>query len=110
MTNKLRILIIGHLPPPPEGTAKINDIIIGSAYLKDRFRIELLSLMKRKTAQNRGKLGIINILHNLFNYLAYFAKLFTFNPDILYMPLAQNRMGYIRDSVFIITGNYFGKK
>ena len=108
--KKARILILGYLPPPPEGTAKITEVVINSGYLRDRFNMSFLPLVKRHAATLRGKLSLNNILINFLNYLRYAIRIISFNPEIVYMTLAQNRFGFLRDSIFIILGKLAGKK
>lgn len=111
MNNKKKgILVIGYLPPPEEGTARITEIIVNSEFLKNNFRIHFLSLRKRNTAEKRGKLGVKNILDNALNICSFIYYVLCFKPDIIYTPIAQNKMGFIRDSVFVLLGRLFNKK
>jgi len=110
LNAKRKILVVGYLPPPPEGTAKITEVIVNSEYLKSNFQIEFLPLQKRKVATERGKLAGLNILYNLVNVLNYILKLSKLNPAIIYLPLAQNKLGFLRDSIFILIGKILGKK
>jgi len=108
--NKLKILVLGYLPPPQEGTAKITEIIVNSEYLKNRFIIKFLSLRKRNTPSERGKVAVKNIFFNLVNFLNYLYLIVKFRPNMIYQPLAQNKFGFLRDSIFILLGKLFGKK
>lgn len=108
--RKYKILVVGYLPPPQEGTAKLTEILVESEYMKSNFDIEFLDLLKRKMGTDRGKFSSINITYNLFNILNFCRIIIIFSPDIVYMPLAQNKFGFLRDSIFIIIAKIFRKK
>ncbi|MCX5782777.1 MAG: glycosyltransferase family 4 protein [Elusimicrobia bacterium] len=112
MTNekKPKILVVGYLPPPQEGTAKITEVIINSDYLNNKYELKLLSLAKRKKTAERGKFSAINVIITIYNCIKYLYYVIRFNPQIIYMPLAQNKFGFLRDSIFILIDRIFGKK
>ena len=107
---KPKVLVVGYLPPPQEGTAKMTETIVYSKQLRDNFQIRFLSLFKRRYVSSRGKFGMANIVHNLINILNYIRFIIVFNPNVIYMPLAQNKFGFFRDSVFILAAKIFGKR
>lgn len=107
---KPKVLVLGYLPPPQEGTAKMTEIIMESSYLKNNFQMKLMPLLKRQYVTSRGKLDVVNVIQNLKNFLNYIYLIVVFVPDIIYIPLAQNRFGFLRDSLFILTGRILGKK
>src|SRR3989339_856065 len=108
--KKRKVLIVGCLPPPFEGTAKMIEVVYTSKYLNAEYSINMLSLKKRKYATKRGALSIVNMSLNIVNIVKYIKKLVMFNPEIVYSTLAQNRYGFLRDSLFILVGAMFGKK
>jgi len=108
--KKSKVMVLGYLPPPQEGTAKITELIVNSSYLQENFRIFFLPLKKREKAIFRGKFSLINIFYNLFNFLCYVWQIILYKPDIIYLPLAQNKMGFLRDSLFILIGKLFNRK
>ncbi len=107
--DKTKVLVLGYLPPPPEGTAKITEVIVNSIYLRDNFEISFLPLLKRHSASSRGKLSFNNIFINFLNYARFLVQIIAFNPKMIYLTLAQNRFGFLRDSLFILIGRIFGK-
>ena len=108
--KQAKILILGYLPPPQEGTARMTETIIESDYLLKQFKINFMPLLKRKQATNRGRLDFENLTQNSINILNYIRFVVQFRPQIIYMPLAQNRFGFLRDSAFILVGKFFRKK
>jgi glycosyltransferase involved in cell wall biosynthesis len=108
--EKLKILIIGYLPPPPEGTAKMTEMIVNAEFLRNRYEMQVFSLRKSKSVAGKGRFSFENIKNNLLNFLEYLFRICRFKPDIIYMPLAQNRFGFLRDSVFVLLGKMLKRK
>lgn len=108
--KKPKILVIGHIPPPQEGTAKLTELVIKSRFLGKYFTIYFLSLYKRKNPSDRGKFAMDNLANNILNFLNFFAYLFVFRPHIIYISISQNKLGFLRDSVFILVGKIFRRR
>jgi len=108
--KKTKILVLGFLPPPQEGTSKITEMIIRSEYLRNKYDLLFLSLSKRQRAIKRGKFSLINVFLAINNYIKFLYFIVKYNPEIVHLPLAQNKFGFLRDSIFIIIGKMFGKK
>lgn len=108
--QKQRVLVVGHLPPPQEGTAVLTKIIVKSEYLCKRYRMFFLPLRKRKNPSNRGKFGFENLYNNAVNIFHFVYYIVRFNPRCIYAPLSQNRLGFFRDSIFILAGKFFCKR
>jgi len=109
-SKKCKVLVIGHLPPPQEGTAKLTQVIVESGYLREYFQLLFLSLQKRKSPTQRGKFGVVNIAKNIINILNLFYHIIFFQPHLVYGPLSQNKLGFFRDSLFVLAGWLFRKK
>ncbi|MBN1824289.1 MAG: glycosyltransferase family 4 protein [Endomicrobiales bacterium] len=108
--NKRKVLVLGYLPPPYEGTAKLTELVVNSGLLKDEFDVSFLPYFKRKKTEGRGKLGPVGVVNNVFNIASLLWRLLTVHPDAVYMPVAQNRYGFFRDSIVILIGKMFGAK
>ena len=110
MKNKTTVLVLGYLPPPYEGTAKLTQVIINSKLLNNAFNIVFLSLKKNSQTQKRGALNLTNLINNFLNYINFIKLLIFKKPKLVYMALAQNKFGFTRDSVFILIANLFHTK
>lgn len=101
MAEKPTILIIGPTPPPYHGVSVATQTILTSP-LAEKFRLVHLDIADRR--------GIGHVdqpdLHDVF----LFAKQFFLNlalivrekPALFYIPISQTRIGFLRDSLFII--------
>ncbi|MFC1546349.1 glycosyltransferase family 4 protein, partial [bacterium] len=110
-TSKLqKLLIIKYNPPPYHGVVKMMEIAADSDVLALNFKITQFNILTAKSAEKRGSLSFINIFYNLLNLLRYIIKLILVKPDIVYMSLAQNTFGFLRDSFFILTAKLLRAK
>ena len=108
--NKPRVLVVGYLPPPPEGTARITELIKGSDSLNNDFSLRFLLLAKSSSTKGRGKLSFSNVLANLWNIIRFIVINIVFRPAIIYQSMAQNTTGFLRDSAFIIASCLLGRR
>lgn len=107
----LKILIIGSLPPPYHGTSiylkKLRDLLANEKDLKI-FSIDTSD--KRNDLTKLGKFDLHNViagLRSLFQLLYY---LLFKKPNIVYIPISQNKWAYFRDGLFILASSLLGAK
>jgi len=107
--KKIKIILIGPTPPPYNGMSVITDTILNSS-LNERFEIIHLDIADRRTISNMGKFDFINIYLALIHSIKFLWVLCTEKPDLVYLPIAQNVVGYLRDSLFLIPCRILKKK
>lgn len=110
MNKKTKILIVGYIPPPFGGVESMTKIIVNSNYLKDKFDLLFLRIKTRKESGKRGKISFLNITFAFYNVARLVIKLLIKKPDCIYCSIAQNKTGFLRDSLFIFIGKSLGKK
>ncbi|MCB4790696.1 MAG: glycosyltransferase family 4 protein [Elusimicrobia bacterium] len=108
--HKTNVLIVGYLPPPQEGTAKMTEVIINSRNLNEEFNLIFISLLKKKRTDLKGKVDLSNIYNNIINIARFLLLNLIKLPGLVYIPLAQNRIGFLRDSAFILIARVLGRK
>lgn len=109
MNNLKKILIIGPTPPPIHGVSIATETILNSS-LQYRIQIIHLNTSDRRELSNIGKIDIKNIS---IAFIQFFKLLWLFiakNPEIVYIPISQTSLGYLRDSLFLIPSKLFNKK
>lgn len=104
-----RILLIGPTPPPYNGMSVVTETILNSS-LKDRFELIHLDISDRRSLKNIGKFDIINIYLAVKHFLVFLWLIIFKKPDLVYLPIAQNIAGYLRDSLFLIPCRIFRLK
>lgn len=97
---KRRILIIGPLPPPYFGGSVVTQTLLASP-LADRYEIRHLDTSDRRGVENIGRLDAGNVWLALTHGTRFMAVLLRDRIDMVYMPVAQNSLGFLRDSLFL---------
>jgi glycosyltransferase involved in cell wall biosynthesis len=108
--DKKRILVVGYKAPPYGGMETITEMIFNSAYLNKEFNLIKMILQTRSSSRNRGKFGLKNIILTINNLIRYVCLIIQHRPDMIYTHLAQNRIGFLRDSLFILISWLFRAK
>jgi glycosyltransferase involved in cell wall biosynthesis len=108
--NKKKMLLVGITPPPMNGMAMAASFIINSKKINNKYNIKLLDIADRRGLENVGKLDLWNIYLAINNAIRFFYYLIAFKPDIVYLPIAQNKLGFLRDSVFLIQAKILHRK
>jgi len=99
--SKTRIVIIGPTPPPYNGMSVVTDNLLKSD-LRNHFDIISLDTADRRGLTNVGRLDFNNIVLALKHGLQLLGILVTRHPNIVYVCIAQNTLGYLRDSLFLV--------
>ena len=104
--KKTKLLIIGAVPPPYHGVTLSTKHLIHSK-LADIFQIIHLDISDHRDLENLGKFDLINISSALGQVINLAWLCFTKKPDIIYLVIAQNYGGFLRDGLFIMTARIF---
>lgn len=100
--NRPTVLVIGPTPPPFTGPAVNTRAIVDAAELRARFRVVHLDTSDRRPISNQGRLDPRNIVLALAHGLGCAARLLVHRPTIVYLPLSPNRIGFLRDLLFML--------
>ena len=98
--NKIKILILGKLPPPYMGPAIATQIILNSS-LKDHYDLLHLNTKANDSLNTIGKWSIGKLFRNFSLYLKMFWILVSERPALVLIPISQSTTGYIKDFFFI---------
>jgi glycosyltransferase involved in cell wall biosynthesis len=96
-----RILFVGQLPPPANGMTMTTEMLLPNLTVRDG-EIVHLDTSDHRTIANVGRLDLINVLLAAKHGLAFLALLLAKRPDVIYLPLARNRLGFLRDWLFLL--------
>lgn len=102
-------LVIGPLPPPYHGGAVATRTLLDSG-IAGRFRLVHLDTTDRRGMDNMGRLEVGNIALALAHLFQYVRLLRDERPVLVYVPLAQNRLGFLRDALFLLTARLLRKR
>lgn len=108
LSNMEAILIVGPSPPPYHGVSIMTETIIGST-LSEKFQIVFLDTSDNRTINNMGQFDIKNVSLAVWHGLKCIWFLLSKRPAIVYVPIAQNKWGFLRDCLFVIPAKLLGR-
>lgn len=109
--EKDAILMLGSVPPPFHGSNVYFKNLLDA--LKQDGAYNILYVQNsdsEKDLNDIGKLRLTNIRSALRAILGTLLSLLEKRPAVLYVPIAQNSLGFLRDGSFIILGRLFGAR
>lgn len=107
--SKPKILVIGPTPPPAHGVAVYTQTLLNSD-LVENFQIFHLDISDRRTLANVGKFDVRNALLALRHGLQFLWLLVSVRPQIIYLPLSEMKLGFVRDCLFLIPARLFRRR
>ena len=107
--NKKTIIFMAPTPPPYMGPSIAAQIILNSRFV-DEFNVIHIDTVDRRPLNNLGKFDLTNIYLALKHYLLLFHRLLFSKANLVYIPICQETIGFLRDVPFIVLSKLFGKK
>lgn len=98
---RLRVLVVGPTPPPYHGGAVATRYLLESG-LGDDLELIHLDTSDRRDLRNIGRLDARNVALALKHGVTCVWLLLRRRPSVVYVPVAQNRLGFLRDSLFLL--------
>jgi glycosyltransferase involved in cell wall biosynthesis len=102
------ILIIGPTPPPYNGMSVATQLVLGA--VRDEWETIHLDTADRRDLSNVGRIDLVNIWLAVRHSLKYLWLLLFKHPSIVYLPVAQDGLPFLRDCLFLIPARLFRKK
>ena len=96
-----RVLVIGPVPPPYHGVAVMTRALLDSG-LAERFEVLHLDTSDRRDVANIGRLDLGNVQLALVHGTRFMRLLARSQMDVVYAPLSQNTLGFLRDALFLV--------
>ena len=104
-----KILFLAPIPPPFGGPEIENQMLLNTTYFKNNDLIHINSNIRSKLSQ-KGKLDAKGIYAFIKKYFEILRIFFTHNIDIFYFLLSSNKIGFLRDSIYVLTAWLLGKR
>lgn len=101
-----KIVIIGALPPPFIGPTLATEVLLNST-LSESYVLIHLNTSDHRDIETLGALDFTNVWLGIRSYWTLLALLFRHRPDVVYIPISQTTVGYLRDSVYIWLAKLF---
>ena len=97
----LSVLVVGPVPPPHHGGSVATAYVLESCRGND-WDVIHLDTSDRRGVANIGRLDAGNVALALRHGVRFLKLLLTARPDVVYVPIAQNTLGLLRDLLFLI--------
>ena len=108
---RTKLLFIGPLPPPFSGPELSMNEFLDSAVLKKSFDIGFIQTNARRSNKNKGKLGILVLVFNVYYFIQLLYGLSFKKYQLIYYPITATELGWVgRDAFTIILARIFRKK
>lgn len=78
--------------------------------LADRFQLIHLDTSDRRPMDNSERLDFTNVYLALLHGLRFWMLLIARRPRIVYVPISQNALGFVRDSLFMVPARWLGAR
>ncbi|HET9983740.1 MAG TPA: glycosyltransferase family 4 protein [Longimicrobiales bacterium] len=98
---RLRVLVVGPTPPPYHGGAVATRYLLEGG-LGDDLELIHLDTSDRRDLRNIGRLDATNVALALRHGVTCLWLLVRRRPAVVYVPVAQNRLGFLRDALFLL--------
>jgi len=107
--KKKTIIFLGQMPPPYIGPNIATQIILNSKMKKD-FRLVHLDSSDHRDLGRLGRIDFQNIGLAFRDYYELIRLIIKESPSMVYIPISQTTLGYLRDSIFILISILFRKR
>jgi glycosyltransferase involved in cell wall biosynthesis len=108
-SGRPRVLVVGPLPPPYHGGSVATRFVLDSG-LQHEWRVTHLDTTDRRSLDNVGRLDAGNVLLAMKHATGLLRLLATARPDVVYVPIAQNTLGLLRDATLVLPALATGRR
>lgn len=106
----MRVLLVGPVSPPYGGPEKITETLLASSLFTESFEIHHVNIQKPLTNEQRSRFRLVNLLHNGWHLLSMIGVIVRHRPRVVFLFLAQNKVAFFRDAIFITTAKLLGRR
>jgi len=109
MVRRTRVAFLAPTPPPVMGPSIATEIVLSAPPPPD---LELchLDTADRRSLQTLGRVDLRNLWDALRIHARLFWTLMTKRPRLVYIPISQTTLGYLRDSGLILLASLFRRR
>ena len=101
MARRPRVLFVGQLPPPRNGMTVTTEALLGSV-AAERLDIVHLDTSDHRGIANVARLDLRNVVLAALHGARFVLELVRRRPELVYLPIARNRLGVLRDLLFLL--------
>ena len=101
-SKKLKILIIGAIPPPLIGPYIATKSLVDSPNIQENLEASFLDISDHRNSHNIGKFDLWNAYLAFVHIAKFLFLIISFKPTVVYFNISQGIWGYLRDLGFLI--------
>jgi glycosyltransferase involved in cell wall biosynthesis len=109
MLDKKTIIFMAPTPSPYMGPSVATEIILNSRFVEE-FNVIHIDTADRRPLSKLTKIDVTNIYLGLKHFFLLLQKLLFNKADLVYIPISQRTVGFLRDTLFIALSKLFKKK
>jgi glycosyltransferase involved in cell wall biosynthesis len=107
---RVRLLLVGPLPPPYIGPALATKRLLESSVLAKYLDVRFFNTSDADGAEDIGKLTLRNVATAFGHTWRCLRQLIVTRPDAIYVPIARGFWGFLRDIFFLVPARMLGVK
>jgi glycosyltransferase involved in cell wall biosynthesis len=96
--KRIRLLVLGPLPPPAGGVETVTRAVLDSNAFAD-FEVHHCDTTKKRSKDTQGRFDLGNLVWAGIHFARMTAAVLRFRPHVVYMPLTATWSGFWRDAV-----------
>lgn len=105
--KKPAVILVGPLPPPIHGVTISTQRLLNSA-LREKLDLRHLDTSDHRPMETVGALDLRNVGLGLASYWNLVKLCLSARPAVVYVPISQTALGFIRDSLYLLVPRLFG--
>jgi len=105
-----KILFILHLPPPIHGAAMLGQFIVDSKIINSNYETKYINLGTTKTFKERKRVTFNKLSNFITLFKSCFSAYESYKPDLVYISLTSNGMGFYKDALIVFMLKLRGAK
>ncbi len=108
--QKIRVLLVGPTSPPYAGIEAATESLLAGLEVTGGVLWRHLNTQKPVPNALRGRFTLTNLMWACRHVLRMMWLCISFRPDIIHLPIAHNRLGFLRDACLVACGKLVGAR
>lgn len=107
--KSLGVAFLAPTPPPVMGPSIATEIVLRGPLPRD-FRIHHIDTADRRGLETLGRIDVANLWNAVRTAARLVWTLSLHRPRLVYIPISQTRIGYLRDSIYFVIAWLFRRR
>lgn len=103
------LLVVGPLPPPRFGMSVATERVLAYG-MAESCRLVHVDTSDHRTVGNVGTFDLMNVWLAMLHGARFLRALLVCRPEVVYLPIAQNTLGLLRDLLFLLPARWSHRK